>query len=125
MTEIATKTKLNVDFVPGVVTVIKGNELQNLGVTNLSEQALGMVSGIDGFVYIRGIGKNQALGKVKLLINSKTMNSSLTGIGGIPAIATALIDRVEIIRGAGSAIHGENAYTGVINIITFLENFCF
>lgn len=121
VTEIATKTKLNVDFVPGVVTVIKGSELQNLGVTNLSEQSLNMISSIESLRNIRGIGGLYSVGKIKFLINSKTISTSLTGVGGIPAISTAIIDRVEIIRGAGSAIYGENAYSGVINIVTKKE----
>ena len=121
VTEIATKTKLNVDFVPGVVSVIKGSELQNLGITNLSNYNLNMVSNIDNIEDIRGIGGNYGFGKIKLLINSKTISTSLTGLGGLPAIPTAIIDRVEIIRGAGSAIYGENAYSGVVNIITKKE----
>ncbi len=119
MTEIATKTKINIDFVPGVVSVIKGSELENLGVTNLSNYALNMINNMDRIKGIRGItGRNYYIGKIKFLINSKTISTSLVGISGTPAIPTAMIDRVEIIRGAGSAIYGENAYSGVINIIT-------
>lgn len=119
VTEIATKTKLNVDYVPGVVTVIKGKELQALGVSTLSEwSSFNMISGIDRIRGIRGINEAYGLAKIKFLINSKPINFAITGAPTFPPISTSLIDRIEVIRGPGSAIYGENAYSGVINIVT-------
>lgn len=37
MTELATKTRLNVDYVPGSMSIIRGEELKSLGITNLSQ----------------------------------------------------------------------------------------
>ena len=36
VTEIATKTRMNADFVPGTVSVITGKELKALGISNLA-----------------------------------------------------------------------------------------
>ena len=43
-TDIATKSRLNVDFVPGMVTVLKGDDLAARGIRNVWE-ALSLVPG--------------------------------------------------------------------------------
>jgi iron complex outermembrane receptor protein len=125
-TEIATKTKLNVDYVPGMVTVLKGEELKVRGIRNVWE-AMSLVPGMDisvnnmGLrdVLVRGIGNTIASGNLKIQLNGISMNSALWG-KAYPAldIPVEQIDRIEIIRGPGSAVHGEFASTGVVNIIT-------
>ena len=125
-TEIATKTRLNVDFVPGMVTVLRGEELKVRGINNVWE-AMNLVPGMDisinnmGLrdVLVRGIGDNISSGNLKIQLNGISMNSALWG-KAYPAldIPVEQIDRIEIIRGPGSAVHGEIASTGVINIIT-------
>ncbi|MBN1904691.1 MAG: TonB-dependent receptor [Deltaproteobacteria bacterium] len=125
-TEIATKTKLNVDFVPGMVTVLRGEELKVRGINNVWE-AMSLVPGMDisvnnmGLrdVLVRGIGNTILSGNLKIQLNGISMNSALWG-KAYPAldIPVEQIDRIEIIRGPGSAVHGEFASTGVINIIT-------
>lgn len=125
-TEIATKTKLNVDFVPGIVTVLKGEDLEVRGVHNLWE-ALKLVPGMDigmngqglRHVLVRGIGDTIASGNLKFQLNGISMNSALWG-KAYPGLDMPVeqIDRIEIIRGPGSAVHGEFASTGVVNVIT-------
>lgn len=125
-TEIATKTKLNVDFVPGMVTVLRGEDLKVRGINNVWE-AMSLVPGMDisvnnmGLrdVLVRGIGNTISSGNLKIQLNGISMNSALWG-KAYPAldIPVEQIDRIEIIRGPGSALHGEFASTGVINIIT-------
>jgi outer membrane receptor for ferrienterochelin and colicins len=125
-TDIATKTKLNVDFVPGMVTVLRGEDLKVRGINNVWE-AMSLVPGMDirlnnmGLrdVLVRGIGNTIASGNLKIQLNGISMNSALWG-KAYPAldIPVEQIDRIEIIRGPGSAVHGEFASTGVINIIT-------
>jgi outer membrane receptor for ferrienterochelin and colicins len=125
-TNIATKTKLNVDYVPGMVTVLRGEDLRVRGINNVWE-AMSLVPGMDirvnsmGLrdVLVRGIGNTISSGNLKIQLNGISMNSALWG-KAYPAldIPVEQIDRIEIIRGPGSAIHGEFASTGVINIIT-------
>jgi len=127
-TQIATKTKLNIDFVPGTVTVITGKQLKSLGITNLAEQnAYDMIVGFDSSVLgLRGSGSiyGSQGNKIKWLINDKPFSSEIWGNGtyGVGPIAFPLpvdaIDRIEVIRGPGSAIYGGNAIYGVVNIIT-------
>ncbi|MBF0610539.1 MAG: TonB-dependent receptor [Magnetococcales bacterium] len=124
-TEIATKTKLNVDFVPGMVTILTGDDLKSRGV-NTVQEALNLVPGFTTSmagpmkeqVTVRGVSK-QLSGKIKFLINGMQANDTSMGEPFyIYAIPMDLIDRIEVIRGPGSAVYGEFAYLGVVNIIT-------
>lgn len=54
----------------------------------------------------------------QILIDSKAIFSSLAGVYGIEHIPSNMIDRVEVVRGGGSALFGSNAIGGTINIIT-------
>lgn len=54
----------------------------------------------------------------QILIDSRPIFSALAGIYGLEQIPTNMIDRVEVVRGGGSALYGSSAIGGVINIIT-------
>lgn len=54
----------------------------------------------------------------QMLIDSRPIFSALAGVYGIEQIPTNMIERVEVVRGGGSALFGSNAIAGVINIIT-------
>ena len=127
-TYIATKTKLNADYVPGTVTLISGEQLKSLGINNLAEQnAFDAIVGFDSSTLsLRGAGSiyGSQGNKIKWMINNKSISSELLGMPKMGVgqlvlpIPTDAIDRIEIIRGPGSAIYGGNAIYGVINIIT-------
>lgn len=54
----------------------------------------------------------------QLLIDSRPIFSALTGVYGLEQIPANMIERVEIMRGGGSALFGSSAIAGTINIIT-------
>ena len=54
----------------------------------------------------------------QILINSRPIISALSGVYGLEQIPTNMIERVEVVRGGGSALFGANAVGGTINIIT-------
>lgn len=124
-TELATKTKMNVDFVPGIMSVLHGKDLLARGVENVHE-ALGLIPGVeisrtnDGQpqILVRGIGKSFFSNKVKFLLNNTPFNATLGAATTLLILPIEQVERIEVIRGPGSAIYGEYASVGVINIIT-------
>lgn len=53
----------------------------------------------------------------QILINSRPIFSGLAGVYGLELIPSSMIERVEVIRGGGSALYGSNAIAGTINLI--------
>lgn len=125
-TKVATRNRMNADFVPGMVSVMHGDELKKLGVRNGAE-ALDLVAGIyvtegnrgDYRVQVRGVGTTLAGSNIKILLNGLPMNSAANGAAdAVLRIPVEQLQRVEVIRGPGSALYGEYAMTGVVNFIT-------
>ena len=54
----------------------------------------------------------------QILLDSRPIFSSLATVYGLEQIPAGMVQRVEIIRGGGSALFGSNAIGGVVNIIT-------
>lgn len=119
--ELATKSKKNIDYLPGLITVLQQSELKRFGFKNVGE-ALEMVPGIDfgikGLI-VRGIGNAYISGKTKIMLNGIAFNDTTTSSAPyILRLPIEVVDRIEMIRGPGSALYGEYAYSGVINIVT-------
>ncbi len=123
VSEIATKTKLNIDDAPSFVTVLHSEKLKKLGVENVFE-ALGLVPGVQlkkelsgvPVVIFRGVSQK---GEVKLMIDGVTINNSYRGsIYYYLDFPIEMVKRIEVIRGTGSVLYGSNAISGVVNIIT-------
>lgn len=69
-----------------------------------------------GFTQVRMNGLAGAYSQI--LIDSRPVFSSLAGVYGLEQIPATMIDRVEVVRGGGSALFGASAIAGTINIIT-------
>ena len=54
----------------------------------------------------------------QILIDSRPIFSALSGVYGLEQIPASMIERVEVMRGGGSALFGSSAIAGTINIIT-------
>ena len=54
----------------------------------------------------------------QILLDSRAIFSSLAGVYGLDLMPVAMVERVEVIRGGGSALFGSSAIGGVVNIIT-------
>lgn len=54
----------------------------------------------------------------QILIDSRPIFSALAGVYGLDQIPTNMLDRIEVMRGGGSALFGSSAIAGTINIIT-------
>ena len=109
---------------PGIISLITAEEIQNVGARDLTD-ILRLVPGFDivqDLQFVMGIGlrgnwANE--GKVLVMVDGQPFNELLyqtVALGNrFPVDA---IERIEIIRGPGSAIYGGSAEYGVINIIT-------
>jgi len=125
-TEIATTSRMNADYVPGIFTVLRGSDLEERGLLTVWE-ALATVPGItiaieptgEKRAIVRGVGSTYAHSTFKMILNGVSLNSSLNGRASVLFdIPTEQIDRIEIIRGPGAVLYGEYASAGVINVIT-------
>lgn len=54
----------------------------------------------------------------QILLDSRPVFSALQGVYGLEQIPSNMIERVEVVRGGGSALYGASAIGGTINIIT-------
>lgn len=54
----------------------------------------------------------------QILINSRPIFSSVMGLYGLDQIPANMIDRIEVVRGGGSALYGSSAIGGTVNVIT-------
>jgi outer membrane receptor for ferrienterochelin and colicin len=116
--------KLSLRESPGIISVITAEEIRNNGARDLTD-VLRLVPGFDvmqdlQFVMglsLRGSWANE--GKILVMMDGVPFNDLLyqsVAVGNrFPVDA---IERIEIIRGPGSAIYGGSAEYGVINIIT-------
>lgn len=66
------------------------------------------------YVSIRGSSPEQVL----ILINGKKLNSSQGGGVNLDIIPKESIEKIEVIRGGNSALYGNSAFGGIVNIVT-------
>jgi iron complex outermembrane receptor protein len=111
---------------PNAITVITGDEIRASGLVSLPEilrrvpGAEVMVMGVSSAnVSFRGFNQRVA-NKVLVLVDGRPEYQDFIGATLWPALPVGLeeIERVEVIRGPGSALYGANAMLGVVNIIT-------
>lgn len=112
---------------PASVTVIDSEEIKRYGYRTLGD-VLQSVSGFHvsydrNYQYLgtRGVSLGDFNSRILLLVDGHRVNNNLTdgaGIGTEFILDLDLVERVEIIRGPGSVLYGNNAFFGVINVIT-------
>ena len=57
-------------------------------------------------------------GYSQILINGRPVFSPLTGLYGMEQIPANMVERIEVVRGGGSALYGSSAIGGTVNVIT-------
>lgn len=127
LVSIATGSKQPLAMAPAVASVITEEEIRATGFLDLDdvlEIVPGITIGRSQTAYapqyvVRGIF-SEVNPQVLLLINGVPLTQLYSGHrgygwGGMPV---RNIERIEVIRGPGSAVYGADAYAGVINVIT-------
>lgn len=124
---IATGTQKSITKAPAIASVITSDYIEKVGATNLDE-VLELIPGLhvspstesrlDPVYSVRGLqtGFNP---QILVLLNGTEFKNSFSG--GLPftfRLPAKNIERVEVIRGPGSALYGADAFSGVVNIVT-------
>jgi outer membrane receptor for ferrienterochelin and colicin len=123
-TTVSSSKALSLRETPGIISVMSSEEIQNTGARDLTD-LLRLIPGFDiaqDLQFVQGIalrGNWSNEGKVLVLMDGQPFNELLyqtVAIGN--RFPVDGIERIEIIRGPGSAIYGGSAEYGVINIVT-------
>lgn len=115
----ATRTMKQIQEVPSSVSVVTAKEIENHNVTSVQE-ALQYMPGVymdqssQGAISLRGFGSTNVL----VLVDGVQQNDTYEGAVNYNSIPVENIERIEVVRGAGSSIYGGHAVGGVINITT-------
>ncbi|MGI6656677.1 MAG: TonB-dependent receptor plug domain-containing protein [Desulfobulbus sp.] len=125
----ASKHQQSVQEAPSSVTIIHADEIRRYGYRNLGELLRSVPGfyfvqnrGSSGFVGTRGLNRTTDYG-ARFLLQLDGNRLTEPVYGSMPTLQDFpldldLIDRVEIVRGPGSSLHGSNAFFGTVNVIT-------
>ena len=111
--------------IAGNVTVITKEEIEASNaqsVPDVLKEALGIHifdknTAKTAVVDMRGFG-DSATSNVLVLVNDRKINAVDISGADLIQVPIEAVERIEIVRGAGSVLYGDNAVGGVINIIT-------
>ncbi len=123
----ASKHQQKVTEAPSSTTIVTAEEIKRYGYRTLKD----ILQGVRGFyttddrnynyLGVRGFGRPADYNnRVLILLNGHRLNENVGGsspIGSDFPLDTDLIERIEVIRGAGSSLYGSNAFFAVINVI--------
>lgn len=123
----ATRTEKEAREVPGSIQVIGKAELEAANARNVDE-LFKTVLGVDlqggGFpgspvrLNMRGLTTGYQSQRVLVLVDGRRINEQYQGNVEFALLPADNVERIEILRGPGSALYGSNAMGGVINVIT-------
>ena len=123
----ASKFEQKTTEAPSSITVINSDEIKRYGYRTLGDVLRSVpgfyVSYDRNYAYlgVRGINLGDFNSRMLLLVDGHRVNNNITDGAYIDTafiLDIDLVDRVEIIRGPGSVLYGNNAFFGVINVIT-------
>ena len=125
---VESKYEQKVSEAPSDVTLITAEDIRLGGFRTLYE-VMNAVPGIYmrddrnyNFIGVRGLNRpGDYNARILVTINGHRMNENIYDSVGYKEdgpIALSLIDRIEVIRGPASSLYGNNAFFGVINIVT-------
>ena len=121
-----TRTEEKVEKIPANITVIDKKRIEDSNAKNISDvlrSEEGIVvrdligNGKTAIVDLRGFGEAAASNTLGLLDGRRVNAIDLSGTDWTQ-IPLDQVERIEIKRGTGSVLYGDNAVGGVINIIT-------
>jgi outer membrane receptor for ferrienterochelin and colicins len=126
--EAASKRKQKTIDAPAAVTIVTAADIERHGYRSLAD----LLRAVRGFFVnddrnysyagVRGFGRpGDYNSRVLLLVDGHRVNDALYDgalVGYDFPLDLALIERVEVVRGPGSALYGTSAFLAVINVVT-------
>lgn len=127
--QAASKRPQRLKDAPADVTVLRGQDLAELGYRTLGEAlggVLGMGTNQDRAYTGLGVRGLYVLGdqntRVLVLLDGHALNSAAevgsSKVGEDFGIPLDLVERIEVIRGPSSSLYGNNAFLGMVNVVT-------
>jgi outer membrane receptor for ferrienterochelin and colicins len=123
----ASKFEQKITEAPSSITVVYADEIKRYGYRTLAD-VLESVQGFQvsydrdySFLGTRGINLGDFNSRILLMVDGHRVNNDLTdgaAIGNDFILDIDMADRVEIIRGPFAVLYGNNAFFGVINVVT-------
>ncbi len=118
----ATKTEKSLQEAPSTVSVVDGDESAQYGNNSIAD----MVKDVPGVeVFDNSVAGSKRLmirgengGRVIVLVDGQKINEQKSMDGAPLLIDPATVERIEVVKGAGSVLYGSEAIGGVVNIIT-------
>jgi len=123
----ATRTENRISQIPGRINMISSEKLSIIAAQNIDEY-LQLLPGVQvsrsfgifstkSSVTMRGLSGNEQA-RTLVLLDGVPVNKADGGSVNWNLISTGQIERIEVVKGPGSALYGGNAMGGVINVIT-------
>ncbi|MFH1069079.1 MAG: TonB-dependent receptor, partial [Candidatus Glassbacteria bacterium] len=121
VTVTATIVPMELKKVPSAVEIISDEEIQETGALTVADALMEAQS-----AYLRGDEERSLSASLRglrtthtlILINGRRVAAGMRDNVNLDDLPTAMIQRIEIVRGPSSALYGSDAIGGVINIIT-------
>lgn len=124
----ASKIASQISVAPSAVSIVTAEDIKAYGYHTLAEILESMrglyITNDRAYSFLGGRGYGRPgdfTGRIMLLLDGTQVNNNIynsAGLGYTGIVDPALIERVEYVSGPGSAIYGNNAFFGIVNIIT-------
>ncbi|MDO9050901.1 MAG: TonB-dependent receptor [Methylotenera sp.] len=124
----ASKIANQISIAPSAVSIVTAEDIKAYGYHTLAEILESMrglyITNDRAYSFLggRGFGRpGDFTGRIMLLLDGTQVNNNIYNSGNLEYVGiidTALIERVEYVSGPGSAIYGNNAFFGIVNVIT-------
>lgn len=118
----ATRSERRLDEVPVRTEVVRREQIERSEARTLAD-AVEFTTGVRvenncqncNFQQVRLLGLEGAY--TQLLVDSQPIISSLAQVYGVEHIPARMIERIEVVKGGGSAVYGPGSVGGVVNVI--------
>jgi outer membrane receptor for ferrienterochelin and colicins len=123
----ASKIEQDETQAPASVTIVTADEIKKYGQRTLAD-VLRSVQGFNisydrnyAFLGARGLSLGDFNDRILVLVDGHRVNNNYNDGAFIDTafpLDLDLVDRVEVVRGPGSVLYGNNAFFGVVNVVT-------